>query len=214
MSVAAWRRWRRILARPSTEVQGDAIALAAVAGMVAAASALVALRTVGQERAYGRFLSTTVAMASFDIRDAAGSLLARAGEDEIVELHGVRHLRDLAALRRHGERGRLAARLEIFTGLRAFADDFGNPHYTRATAVIARAGVARALLRLGFSEATAPRLDLANRAEKRLLGLRTGGRAGLADCLVVMPRAQWEHPRTRALLDRWIRHWHSEFRAM
>ena len=210
MSLAAWRRWRRILARPSTEVQGDAIALAAVAGAVVVASALVALRTVRQERPYGRFLSTTVATASFDIRDAAGSLLARAGEDEIVELHVVRHLRHLAALRQQGERGRLAARLEIFTGLRAFAEDFGDPRYARATAVVARAGVARALLRLGFSEVPAPRLDLANRVEKWLLALRTGGRASLLDCLVVMPRAQWVHPRTRARLDAWIRRWHSE----
>jgi hypothetical protein len=209
VSVAAWRRWRRILARPSTEVQGDAIALAAIAGAVAAASTLVALRTVGQERPYGRFLSTTVATAGFDILDAAGSLLARGGEDEIVELHAVRHLRELAALRRQGEGGRLAARLEIFTGLRAFADDFGDPRYARATAIVARAGVARVLLRLGFSEVPAPRLDLANRAEKWLLALRTGGRASLPDCLVVMPRAQWEHPRTRARLDAWIQRWHS-----
>ena len=210
MSHSAWRRWWRTLARPSTEVQGDAIALAAVAGAVAAASTLVALRTVSQERPYGRFLSTTVATAGFDIRDAAGSLLARAGEDEIVELHAVRHLRDLAALRRQGERGRLAARLEIFTGLRAFADDFGDPRYARATVVVARAGVARALLRLGFVDVPAPRLDLANRVEKRLLALRTGGRAGLPDRLVVMPRAQWEHPRTRERIEAWIRRWHSE----
>ncbi len=206
MSLEAWRRWRRILARPSTEAQGDAIALAAVAGVVAAASALVALRTVRQERPYGRFLSTTVATASFDIRDAAGSLLARTGEDEIVEVHVVRHLRDLAALRRQGERGRLDARVEIFSGLRAFADDFGDPRYARATAVVARAGVARALLRLGFTEVPAPRLDLANRVEKRLLVLRTGGRS-LPDRLVVMPRAQWEGPRTRARLDALIRRW-------
>ena len=206
MSLAAWRRWRRMLARPSTELQGDAIALATVAGAVAAASALVALRTVRQERPYGRFLSTTVATASFDIRDAAGSLLARTGEDEIVELHVVRHLRDLAALRRQGERGRLDARVEIFSSLRSFADDFADPRYSRATAVVARAGVARALLRLGFSEVPAPRLDLANRVEKRLLVLRTGGRS-LPDRLVVMPRAQWEDPRTRARLEALISHW-------
>ena len=199
MSLAAWRRWRRLLARPSTEVQGDAIA-------VAVASVVVALRTVGQERPYGRFLTTTVATASFDIRDAAGSLLARTGEDEIVELHVVRHLRDLAALRHQGERGRLDARVEIFSGLRAFADDFGDPRYARATAVVARAGVARALLRLGFTEVPAPRLDLANRVEKRLLVLRTGGRS-LPDRLVVMPRGQWEDPGTRARLDALIRRW-------
>lgn len=210
MSGTVWRRWRRILARPSTEVQGDAIAIAAVAGAVAVASTLVALRTVGQERPYGRFLSTTVATAAFDIRAITGSLLARAGEDEIVELHVVRHLRDLAALRRQGERGRLAARVEIFQGLRAFADDFGDPRYARATALVARAGVAPALLRLGFSEVPAPRLDLANRAEKLLLALRTGGRASLPDRLVVMPRARWELPQTRARLDTWIRRWQSD----
>ncbi len=210
MSVAAWRRWRRILARPSTEVQGDAIAIAAVAGAVAAASALVALRTVRQERPYGRFLSTTVATAAFDIRDGTGSLLARAGEDEIVELHAVRHLGDLAALRRQGDDGRLAARREIFSGLRAFADDFGDPRYDRATAIVARAGIARGLLRLGFSEVPAPRLDLANTVEKWLLSLRTGGRASREDSLVVMPRAQWEHPRTRERLDAWILRWRAD----
>lgn len=210
MSVAAWRRLGRILARPSTEVQGDAIALAVVAGAVAAASTLLALRTVSQERPYGRFLSTTVATASYDIRDTTGALLARSGEDEIVELHVIRHLRDLAALRGQGRRGRLAARVEIFTGLRAFADDFADPRYARASVVVARAGVARALLRLGFREVPAPRLDLANRAEKWVLGLRSGAPTGLPDCLVVMPRAQWEHPRTRSLLDTWIRRWRAD----
>jgi len=201
-----WRRWRRILARPSTEVQGDAIALAAAAGAVAAASALVALRTVAHERPYGRFLSTTVATAAFDVRDAAGALLARAGEDEIVEVHAVRHLRELARLRRRGDAGRLTARLEIYEGLRAFADDFADPRYARATAIVARAGVARSLLRLGFVEAPAPRLDLANRLEKALLARRIGARA-LPDCLVVMPRRDWEAPRTRELLDAWLRRW-------
>ncbi|MHA6525209.1 hypothetical protein [Tessaracoccus sp. G1721] len=210
MSGAAWRRLGRILARPSTEVQGDAVAVAVVAGAVAAASILVALRTVGQERTYGRFLTTTVATASYDIRDATGALLARSGEDEIVELHVVRHLRQLAALRAQGKPGRLAARVEIFTGLRAFSDDFDDPRYARATVVVARAGVARALLRLGFREAPAPRLDLANRAEKWVLGLRSGAPSGLPDCLVVMPRAQWEHPRTRSLLDEWIRRWRAD----
>ena len=210
MIVSAGRRWRRILARPSTEVQGDAIALATVAGTITAVAVVVALLTVRGQRPYGRYLSTTVSTAGFDIRDAAGSLLARAAEDEIVELHVVRHLRDLAMLRRQGDPGRLAARLEIFTSLRSFADDFGDPRYARVTAVVARAGVARALLRLGFTEVAAPRLDLANRVEKRLLAMRTGGRASLPDCLVVMPRAQWEHPRTRARLDEWIRRWSSD----
>ena len=210
MSVTAGRRLRRILARPSTEVQGDAIALATVAGAVAVASALVALRTVAQERSYGRFLSTTVATAAFDVRDADGSVLARAGEDEIVELHVVHHLRDLAALRREGPTGRRLARAEIFTDLRAFADDFRDPRYAAATALVARAGIARALLRLGFREVPAPRLDLANRVEKLLLSLRTAGRGGLPDCFVVMPRAQWEHPRTRARIDEWIRRWRCE----
>ncbi|MFP5416207.1 MAG: hypothetical protein ACLGHZ_04925, partial [Actinomycetes bacterium] len=237
----ALRRWRRELARPSSEVQGDAIGLAAASalasllaasapirwgravalagGCLALASSVVALRPVRQERSYGRFFSATVAVASRDVPDASGAPLVRAGEDLVCELHAVHHLADLATLRRQGHRGRLAARLEILEGIRALADSFDDPHYDGVRAVIARSGIARALVRIGFVEVPAPpRFDLINALEKRLLGLRTGAASEpggvIPDCLVVMPREQWLAVNTRVALDSWIARTRAEFRSL
>lgn len=224
---ARGRHLRRILARPTVEVQGDAIALAALSSVlavgaastrspwarvvvpaaeaVAAASGVVALQPLLHERSFGRFFSATVATADRDLRDASGVVLARAGEDLVCEFHAVHHLRELAALRRRGRRGRLTARLEILTGIRALADAFDDPGYRDVAALVARAGVARALLRIGFVEVPAPALDPANRLEKRVLDRRIGpGTSSPPDCMVAMPRSRWDEPGTRALLDDWI----------
>jgi len=227
-------RWRRILARPSTGLQGDAIALvaagaatavaaavvagvfrtrwapavAAASGVVAGASAAVALRTVRHERPYGRFFTATVATADRDVRDASGRLLARAGEDDVCEFHAVRNLAKLADLRRAGPAGRLAARVEIIEGIAALADSFGDPRYAGVTALVARSDIALALRRLGFAEVDAPPFDLPNRVEKWLLARRIRGskaRGGVRpDTLVVLSRSDWERPATRAALDAWL----------
>ncbi len=229
-------RWCRVLAHPSTEVQGDAIAVAVVAGVAAAgvggftrarwtlaatagfgavavAATALALRTVRQERSYGRFFSTTVATASADVEDSAGTILARTGVDQVCEFHAVHNLRAMGALRRHGLRGRLTVRLEIYEGIRALADAFDDPHYAAVTALVARGGIARSLLQVGFTEAPAPPLDLANRVEKWLLARRTGTAGSIPDCLLVMPRAVWEQPETRAAVDALLRRWHTDLEA-
>jgi hypothetical protein len=201
------RRMLRQLAKPSSELQGDAIGLQvasvlgggmgalalAVAGAapgdylplavltatLAGASTYEALRKTSFERTYSDFLSAAVATASDDFRDASGAVLIRAGLDEVCELHVVKNLGRMAQLSKQGLCGRLTIMLEILEGILALAQDMGDPLYRNVAYVVARSDLTTLLFKTGFSEVPdPPRFDFFNRAEKRLLMWVIGVRLG------------------------------------
>lgn len=206
-SRGAWlRAWRRRLLSPSTEVQGDALGLLAVAtlaggvgasafaatgrrraalawagawGLLAAPAAWVWRRKVRGERPYGTFFTASVAVARDDVRDADGSVVIRGGVDRVCELHLVRNVPRMAQLHRSGPAGRLAIRIDTLDALRALGDDLDDPAFRRVTHLTARSHLAEELVRIGFIDVSAPpRLDWVNRAEKRVLAWRLGRQTG------------------------------------
>jgi hypothetical protein len=201
-----WHRLLRTLAVPSSEVQGDAIGIAAVAllGVGAGAAAIArgvpaaamlpslvgvaavgagavceALRKLRYERPYGCFFSTSVAVASDDVVDTDGRRLIRAGVDEVCELHVVRNLDEIAALSRSGMAGRLQVMLAMLEEMALAAADMGDPFYDGVRHVVAYSDLTATLFKLGFAEiGRPPRFDLINRLEKRLLMWRIGRLTG------------------------------------
>ena len=197
-----------MLEKPSTGVQADAIAAQVLsaaggatatlalasagvepdiyvpfAGLALAATGLAtweALRKLRYERRYGRFLMVSPVVASADLRDDDGRLLARRGEDEILELHLIGDLAEMARLVRSGLPGRMAVILEGLRGLRGLIADMGDPLYARVTLVTARPHLLNMLDRLGFSEIEhPPRRSAADAVLHRIasarVALSTGG---------------------------------------
>lgn len=199
-------RLLHMLAKPSSEVQGDAIGVAAVALLadgagvaaivrgvpagsmlaslvgttfIGGAAAYAAVRKLRYERPYGRFFSTSVAVASDDVVDTDGRRLIRAGVDEVCELHVVRNLDEIAALSRSGTAGRLQVMLAMLEEMALAAADMRDPFYDGVRHVVAYSDLTATLFKLGFAEiARPPRLDLINRLEKRLLMWRIGRLTG------------------------------------
>jgi hypothetical protein len=200
------RRLVRTLQRPSTEVQADAIGIAVtsvlgggagaatllatgaapstylpVAGVALATaglSAYEAARKLRYERHYGDFFMASLAVASDDLFDDDGNLLAARGIDEIWELHVIGNISRMAALNRQGHEGRLTLLRETLEGMRAMLDD-EEVARQGAKLVTARSDVVVFLLKIGFEEVSdPPPLDLANRLDKRLVARLVGRRVG------------------------------------
>lgn len=192
------RRLMRELARPSTELQTDAIGLqvasaiggglgtaalaasgagpeaylpvAGVAATVVGLSAYTAVRKLRYEKHYGEFFMASVAYASADVRGPDGELLIRRGIDQVCELHAIGNLSRMADLSRSGLHGRLEIILETLTGLHALIDDMGSPTYEGVTFVTARSDLTTLLFKMGFAEVPdPPHYDIVNRVEKRAL---------------------------------------------
>ncbi|NTW29417.1 MAG: glycosyltransferase [Coriobacteriia bacterium] len=201
------RRLQRILQKPSTEVQGDAIgalsvsvvagavitpvlasvgfgpeiylSFAGVALLVAVVSAYVSLRKMRFERHYGEFFVSSPVVASDDIRDASGRTLIRKGVDEVSELHVISHLARMSQLSRQGLAGRLTISLDALRGMRAMSDDMADAFYADTKYVTARSDLVGLLLKMGFDEVpNPPELDVVNRVQKRLLLRRMGKLTG------------------------------------
>lgn len=186
-----------MLAKPSTELQTDFLAVqfvalivgvagiavlraagaarepvgwfAAVAAAIFAAATYEVARKLRFERHYGEFFSAGVSVTSDDVVDDEGRLLARRGVDEVCELHVISGLGRMAKLNRLGAVGRMRVALETLQGIRALARDMGDPLYERVGLVTARSDLVGLLLRMGFTGiARPPRFDTANRIAKRL----------------------------------------------
>jgi hypothetical protein len=186
-----------LLAKPSTELQTDFMAVqllalivgvagiavlravgaahgvvswfAAVAAVTFAAATYEVARKLRFEHHYGEFFSAGVSVTSDDVVDDQGRVLARRGVDEVCELHVISGLGRMAKLNRLGAVGRMRVALETLQGIRALAGDKADPLYERVGLVTARSDLVGLLLRMGFTAiARPPRFDLANRAAKRL----------------------------------------------
>lgn len=195
--ASALGRVRAMLAKPSTELQTDFIAvqLAAVllgvagflaldasdasrswatafAGFSAVVFALATYevaRKLRFERHYGEFFSAGVSVTSDDVTDDKGRTLARKGVDEVCELHVISGLGRMAKLNRQGAVGRMRVALEVLQGIRELAADMNDPAYEHVNLVTARSDLVRLLVQMGFTPIGAPpRFDLANRIAKRL----------------------------------------------
>lgn len=186
-----------MLAKPSTELQTDFMAVQFVA-LIAGVTGVAVLRAAGASRQpvgwfatvaaavfaaatyevarklrfehhYGEFFSAGVSVTSDDVVDDEGRVLARRGVDEVCELHVISGLGRMAELNRRGAVGRLRVVLETLQGIRALARDMDDPLYERVGLVTARSDLVGLLLRMGFTEiARPPRFDSANRVAKRL----------------------------------------------
>jgi hypothetical protein len=230
----------RELEKPSSEMQTDAIGLqvasaiggglgtlalasagappeayvsfAGAAAVVAGASAYEALRKLRFEKPYGRFFSASVAVASDDVRDGAGTTIVRRGVDEICEVHAINNLTEMARLRRDGLTGRLRIVLESLEGLLALSSDMDDPAYRDVTYVTARSDLTPLLFKIGFDEVgQPPRYDFVNRWDKRALmwaiAKRVGRRpSGDPDSyrMAIMTKARFASDETRAAVERQI----------
>jgi hypothetical protein len=231
------RRLLRMLRKPSSEAQTDEIGLqiiAAVGGavgtaamasgglppeaylpfagvmaIIAGASTYAALRKLRYEKRYGDFFSTSVAVASDDVRDSSGRILVRRGVDEVCELHAVHNLALMSSLSRQGLSGRLRIVAETLEGMRQLAEDMSDPAYRDVSAVVARSGLTGLLFKVGFEEITdPPRYDFVNRLDKHLLmwviGLRVGRHlSGDVDTyrMAFMPKQRFASEETRWAID-------------
>jgi hypothetical protein len=149
-----------------------------------------------------------LSVASANIVDDHGTMLAQRGVDEIWELHLIGGFGRMARLSRQGRSGRLGIVLETLQGIREMLDDeaaFEAP----AKTVTARSDLVALLVKMGFEEiADPPPYDLANRIDKHLLAAflsvwlgtdRSGGPVSVR--LVVMPIERFRGPVFRAALD-------------
>lgn len=190
-------RWSRMLAKPSSELQGDAVGVQVTAFLVAVVSAAlfawlrapaaayvlpvaalavslaatwVALRKLRFERSYGEFYSGSPAVASVAIHDASGALLVRPGVDSIGEMHVIGHTGKLARMSRDGLVGRLQVMVEVVTSIRAQARDIHDPFWDGVCYLVVYSDLTAWLFKMGFVEIPdPPRFSFFNRAEKRLL---------------------------------------------
>jgi glycosyltransferase involved in cell wall biosynthesis len=200
-------RLMRQLAKPSSEVQTDALgvqvasavggglgtaalvaagagpetylAFAGAAAAVAGLSTYEFVRKLRFEKTYGEFFMASVAVASDDLRAADGRVFVHRGVDEVCELHVITHLGRMARLTRQGLAGRLTIMLEAFEGLRALMDDLDDPRYRDVTHFTARSDLSAILFKAGFDEVVdPPRFDAFNRVHKRALMWFIGRRIG------------------------------------
>jgi hypothetical protein len=231
------QRLLRELEKPSSEIQTDAIGLqlvstigggigtvvmvsagmppeafvpfAGTAAAIAGVSTYEALRKLRFEKAYGRFFSASVAVASDDVRDGAGTVIVRRGVDEICEVHAINNLAEMAHLRREGLSGRLRIVLESLEGMRALSSDMSDPAYRDVTYVTARSDLTSLLFKIGFGEIEhPPPYDLVNRWDKRALmwaiSKRVGRRASPdpdSYRMAVMTKERFGSDETRWALD-------------
>jgi hypothetical protein len=237
------RRLLNALGKPSTEVQADAIGLgmvsligggvgtgalataglgpaaylsfAGAAAAVMAVSSYEAYRKLRFEKRYGDFFMTSIAVASADVRNAAGELIIQRGVDEICELHAIGHLDRMSELRHHGLAGRITIVLESLEGMRAMTEDIDNPAYANVRFITARSDLTGILFKLGFSEIPdPPTYDFANRLTKRTLKWWLSRRVGdvrSADIeayrMAVMPKDEFASAPVRAAVDAQIERW-------
>jgi len=191
------RAFLRIISKPSTERQTDALFAAAgsillgalgagtlglmrdplaatlfalVCAVAAAVSAWVAMRKLKFERHYGAFFMASVAISDMDIYDDAGRLIVRRGVDEICELHNIGSLDRMAELNRQGTSGILTLAREMLDGVAAFAADIGDPFYEDVIYVTGYSNLTGTLFKMGFDEIKRPpRLDFINRWYKPIM---------------------------------------------
>jgi hypothetical protein len=235
--VSVTGRLLRMARKPSSEIQTDAVVVqvlsvfvgvagaatlalsgaspaiylsfGAVALAVAVVATFVALRKLRYERHYGDFFMASVAIASDELVDSDGVVLARKGVDEICELHVIGDILRMSVLNRQGAEGRLTIVGETLAGLRSMLDDMGDELYRDVVVVTARSDQVVLLFKMGFDEIAEPhRYDLANRLHKRVLmaalGLLTGRDRSTPPeeyRMAVLPRDSFTGPGLRIALD-------------
>lgn len=191
------RAFLRIISKPSTERQTDALfsgavalllgivgslalslagdgwaaaAFALVCALVTGGSAWVAARKLQFERHYGPFFMASVAISDVDIYDNSGRLIVRKGVDEVCELHNIGSLDRMAELNRQGKVGILTLAREMLDGVAAFAADIDDPFFGNVTYVTGYSNLTGTLFKMGFDEIeNPPRLDLINRWYKPIM---------------------------------------------
>ncbi len=231
------RRVFREWGKPSTELQGDFVGihlaalaaglvgvpvlalvgapptarwwLAGVAGALTVAFGYLALRKNFFRRTYGDFFSAGIAVASDDVADGSGTIIIRAGVDQVCEIHAIGSMGRMARLKRQGLPGRLTVILEILEGLQALAAGVDDPFYRDVTYVVGRSDMTAALLKNGFVEIPdPPQFDWFNRTEKRALMSVISARVGMSRTgdfdsyrMAVLPKDVFASPEVRAAID-------------
>jgi glycosyltransferase involved in cell wall biosynthesis len=204
---AALRRFWRIVAKPSTEVQTDALfaalislvvgvggtaafavsglgAVVAVPFALVAAAALslsvwIAVRKLRFERHYGPFFMGSVAVSDVTVTDNDGRVIIRRGVDEVAEVHEIGSLDRMAELNRQGAVGLLTIAKETLEGVRAMVDDLDDPAYAEIRYVIGYSNLTATLFKMGFDEIDdPPKLDPINRFYKPIMTKRLSKKMG------------------------------------
>jgi glycosyltransferase involved in cell wall biosynthesis len=195
---AAIRRWWRMISKPSTQLQTDALfaglvsiiagvigtPLLALTGLGAGAAAIfavaaasmtalnawVALHKLRYEYHYGPFFMVSVGVSDVDIYDNDGRLVVRKGVDEVAELHTIGSLDRMAELNRQGTLGLLTIARETLEGVRGLIEDISNPRYADVRYVTGYSNLTSTLFKMGFGEIDEPpKLDPINRWYKPIM---------------------------------------------
>jgi hypothetical protein len=204
---AAVRRFWRIVSKPSTEVQTDALFAALVSLLVGAAgtaaiafsglgavvagafavvsaaalalSIWIAARKLRFERHYGPFFMGSVAVSDVTVTDNDGRAIIRRGVDEVAEVHEIGSLDRMAELNRQGAVGLLTIARETLEGVRAMVDDLDDPAYAEVRYVIGYSNLTATLFKMGFDEIDdPPPLDPINRFYKPIMTRRLAKKMG------------------------------------